>query len=107
MGLWDVLCFGFMASLVPIFVHKWTRMALDFSSFSRWRPVEATLEELTVEKIGGKGPLVADNRNVKVRFSYYYGSAQFQGDSVAIPDLVPFPLLQYSPRRRSGVRSCI
>lgn len=97
-GWWDIFCFGFVTALIPIFIHKWLRMALDFWSFSGWRPVEATLEALSIEKVGGKGPFRADNRNVKVRFTYLYGNAQFQGNSVAIPDLVPFPLLQYSPR---------
>ena len=97
MGWWDIFCFGVVVALVPIFVHKWVRMILDFWSFSRWRPVEATLEDLQVDLVGRKGPLAPDNRNVKVRFSYQYGNARLQGNSVAIPDLVPFPILQYSP----------
>lgn len=93
----DILCFGFLAALVLIFVHKWVGMLLDFWSFSRWHEIEATLEDLKIEKVGRNGPLARANRNVKVRFSYRYGNAQFQGDSVAIPDLVPFPIIQYAP----------
>jgi hypothetical protein len=93
----DILEFGFLGSMLPIFIHKTIRMALDFGTFRNWRQVEATLDKLDIEKPTARSSFATDNRNVKVRFSYQYGNAQFQGSSVAVPDLGPFPLLQYSP----------
>lgn len=87
----------FLAATPLVFVHKAIRMAVDFWSFSDWRQIEASIDYLDLTKPGGRQAFAAGNRLVKVRFSYHYGNAAFQGSSVAIPDLAPFPITQYSP----------
>lgn len=94
MELKDIVVFGAFASFALVFVHKVIRMTVDFMSFSGWRQVEATLIDLDVKMPPRR--LVTDSRVVKVRFTYQYGSAEFQGSSVAIPDLAPFPIQQYA-----------
>ena len=97
MGLEDILCFSFVAALPLVFLHKVIRMAVDFWSFSDWRQIEVSIDDLELTRPGSRQAFAAENCLVKVRFSYYYGNASFRGNSVAIPDLAPFPITQYAP----------
>ena len=97
MGIGDFLSFSFLAALPLVFLHKVIRMAVDFWSFSDWRQIEVNIDDLELTKPAGRQAFTADILLVKVRFSYHYGNASCQGNSVAIPDLAPFPITQYGP----------
>lgn len=87
------LAFGFMVGMALVALHKLLRLLLDGSTVDRWTRVEAQLEALSITLPPKR--LSSDLRMVWARYSYSLGGVTYQGRSISVLDLPPFPLNQY------------
>lgn len=84
------LAFGFVAGMALAALHKLLRLLLDGNAVDRWTRVEAQLEDLSITMPGRR--MVSSSRIVRARYSYDYGGVSYQGYSVSVLDLLPFPI---------------
>lgn len=86
------LAFGCVAGLALAALHKLLRLLLDGIAVDRWTRVEAQLEELSITMPSHRQRMVSSSRIVRARYSYSFGGVSYQGYSVSVLDLLPFPI---------------
>ena len=84
------LAFGFMAAMALAALHKLLCILRDQGAVDRWTRVEAQLEDLRI--IMPPRRLTSDLRVVWARYRYAYGGVSYEGYSISVLDLLPFPI---------------
>lgn len=87
------IAFGAVVGIALMALHKLVRLLLDRNAVDRWTRVEAQLEDLRIT-IPPKR-MNSDLRLVWARYSYSFGGVTYQGRSISVLDLLPFPINQY------------
>ncbi|HEV2321913.1 MAG TPA: DUF3592 domain-containing protein [Gammaproteobacteria bacterium] len=87
------LAFGAVVGIALMALHKLVRLLLDRNATDRWTRVEAQLEDLSITMPPKR--MSSDLRLVWARYSYSFGGVSYQGRSVSVLDLLPFPINQY------------
>ena len=87
------IAFGAVVGIALMALHKLVRLLLDRNAVDRWTRVEAQLEDLRITMPPKR--MNSDLRLVWARYSYSFGGMTYQGRSISILDLLPFPINQY------------
>lgn len=87
------IAFGAVVGIALMALHKLVRLLLDRNAVDRWTRVEAQLEDLRITMPPKR--MSSDLRVVWARYSYSFGGMTYQGRSISVLDLLPFPINQY------------